>query len=263
LSRDRLLIGLAPTRVTLVHLRGMLRSRVVARHDVACSPSASGDAWREPVAAMQSVLAGLRVTAARSFVVLSNHYARYALLPWSSELSGALEEQAYARHHFLRIYGARANGWTLRASAAPPGAPRVAAAVDAGLLEALAASFPKRAGPRLVSVQPYLMAAFNRWRNAFPAAGAWLLLLEPGRACLALQSGGRWRALHNARGSFAAPAELATLLERERHQVDGEAPDLVLLHRGPATGSALQAPGWRLQALPYAVGRFGPELAAA
>ena len=103
----------------------------------------------------------------------------------------------------------------------------------------------------------------NRWRSAFPAAGAWLLLLEPGRACLALQSGGRWRSLHNARGAFASSAELATLLERERHQVDGEVPELVLLHRGPPAGAALQAPGWRLQALPYVEGRFGPLLAAA
>ena len=263
LSRDRLLIGLAPSRVTLVQVRGRLRSRVVARHDIACTPSGSGEAWRDAVTALQGAIGALRNGAAEAFVVLSNHYARYALLPWSDELSGADEEQAYARHHFLRIYGPRANTWTLRASAAPAGAPRVAAGVDSGLLEALAGSFGAGKGAKLVSVQPYLMAAFNRWRSAFPAAGAWLLLLEPGRACLALQSGGRWRSLHNARGAFASSAELATLLERERHQVDGEVPELVLLHRGPPAGAPLQAPGWRLQALPYVEGRFGPLLSAA
>jgi hypothetical protein len=174
-------------------------------------------------------------------VLLSNHFVRYALVPWSAALSGAAEEEAYVRHHFAKIHGERARSWALRASDAPHGAPRLASAVDRSLIDALKACFPRGGPARLVSVQPALMAVFNRARGAIPKSGAWLALAEPERACVALHAGGAWRAVHNAKGDWLA------LLERARLNVDANAPDLVLLHAPGAP--AAEAPGWKLQAL--------------
>jgi hypothetical protein len=190
--------------------------------------------------------AGVEALKARTFprrcdvtVVLSSHYVRYALVPWSEALTSAAEEEAYVRHHFAKIHGERARSWALRASEAPNGAPRLASAVDKELIDALKAYFPPKGKARLVSVQPALMALFNRSRGAVPKAGAWLALAEPERACVALHMRGRWRAVQSAKGAWLA------LLERLRLSVEGESPELVLLHA--AGVPVVEAPGWKVQ----------------
>jgi len=174
-------------------------------------------------------------------VVVSNHYVRYALVPWSEALTSAAEEEAYLRHHFAKIHGERAKAWALRASEAPHGTPRLASAVDKALIDALKACFPPKGKSRLVSVQPALMAVFNGARGAIPKGGAWLALAEPERACVALHMGGTWRAVQSAKGAWLA------LLERMRLTVEGAIPNLVLLHAGSA--SAGEAPGWEVERL--------------
>src|SRR5205814_1464183 len=76
--------------------------------------------------------------------------------------------------------------------------------------------FPKGGRARLISVQPRLMSKFNEWRRSIPEAGAWLVLAEPDRACVALHADGRWRAVQNGKGAWRA------LLDRERHRDDDE-----------------------------------------
>lgn len=173
-------------------------------------------------------------------VVLSNHFVRYAIVPWSAALSGATEEAAYVRHHFVRIYGDRAKAWSFRASPASAGAPRLCSAVDTALIEDVKSVLAK-AKAKLVSVQPQLMATFNRWRDAVPAAGAWLVMVEPDRACIGLHARGNWQAVQNARG------EWLPLLERERHRIGGELPDVVLLQSDEPP--AAQIAGWKVQRL--------------
>ena len=207
---------------------------------LACDPAAGPEPWQGAVAALRSLewTKPCRVTA-----VLSNHFVRYAVLPWSDGLSTPAEEEAYLRHHFAKIHGERAKAWSLRASEAPRSALRLASAVDTTLIEALKAAFPKNGSAKLVSVQPELMEAANRWRQAIPAAGAWLVLAEPERACIALHASQGWRSVQNAKGDWL------TLLDRERyrlHGAEGEVPSLVLLSgtKAPANGD-----GWEFREL--------------
>jgi hypothetical protein len=73
--------------------------------------------------------------------------------------------------------------WSVSLSDAPPGAPRLASAMPAALLESLRA-MTVRHDQKLISVQPQLIAAYNTWRHVLPpAAGAWFVTVEPG--CLA------------------------------------------------------------------------------
>jgi hypothetical protein len=216
----------------------LFRDRLVV--ELAPAETASGEPpWQGAVTAFKAKLPGERrcdVT-----VVLGNSFVRYALVPWSDALASAAEEQAYLRHHFGRIHGERVKGWVLRASEAPAGAPRLASAVDAGLIEALKGCFARKSKARLVSVQPALMAVFNRARAAIPKSGAWLAVAEPQRACVALHAGGRWRTVQNAKGAWL------TLLERARLTVEGAIPDLVLLQARDA--AAGEAPGWKVERL--------------
>jgi hypothetical protein len=175
----------------------------------------------------------------RVTVVLSNALVRYALVPWSAALADAAEEEAYVRHHFAKIHGERSKNWALRWSDDGGDAPRLASAIDVGLLASIRESFPKGGRARLVSIQPGLMHAANRARRAVPASGAWLVFAGAERSCVALWRGG-WRSVQNARGPW-----LATL-EREWHRADPGAPRLALLN---GTRS-VTAPGWTLRELP-------------
>ena len=152
-------------------------------------------------------------------VVLSNHFARYAVLPGHDGATTPEEELALARFHFTKIHGERVKGWEVRAFDG------LACAIDAALLEGLKSCFSKAGRrARLVSVQPRLMAAYNAARRRIPREGAWLLLAEPGRTCLARVAAKGWASVHNGRETYAEE-----LLERERSRAGGEPlPSLVL-----------------------------------
>jgi hypothetical protein len=204
------------------HLEIFLAPAAISFGDktIGCDPAFGAEPWQGALAALKALELPKK---GRATVVLSNHLVRYAVVPWSSALGTPGEEEAYIRHHFAKIHGERVKGWSLRASPAPGSEARLASAIDKALLDELKNLFNGKSAPRLVSVQPQLMAAFNRWRRAIPAGGAWLVLADAERACVALHGGGGWRAVHNGKGEWLA------LLDRERHRVEGDVPDLVLI----------------------------------
>jgi hypothetical protein len=151
-------------------------------------------------------------------VVLSNHFVRYAVLPAQDGSATPEEEVALARFQFARIHGERAKGWEVRVSG------ELACAIDGALLEGIKREFVNKKNARLVSIQPFLMSAYNRARRRIPREGAWLLLAEAGRTCLARLAPKGWASVHNGRETDAD-----ALLERERSRASGEAlPSLVL-----------------------------------
>jgi hypothetical protein len=221
---ERISVELAPAAISLGERR------------IACDSAYGKDPWQGAIAALRDVQwkQHCKVT-----VILSSHFVRYALVPWSDALSGGREEEAYVRHHFAKVHGERARAWALRWSDGGGGA-RLGSAIDRTLLEEIKNSFPKGGKARLISLQPSFMAAANRWARAIPRTGAWLVLAEPERACVALHSGGHWRSVQSARGDWLA------LLERERHRLAGEVPDLALIAGAPAPH---ELPGWHWREL--------------
>jgi hypothetical protein len=160
------------------------------------------------------------------------------------------EELALARFHFTRLHGERAGAWDVRLAPGKRGGLRVASAVDRSLLAALQALFQRPSRARLVSVQPYLMCAFNRWREQLDPRGAWLVLAEPGRVCLAMLAGDAWGALQSARSAEDAPDWLA-LLEREAQRAFIQpVPSKVLARSAVAGDSDASAHGaWQVTTL--------------
>ena len=226
---ERITVHLAPDHVAL-------GARIVE-----CDPQYGAEPWQGAIAALRGAAWPRR---ARVSVVLSNHFVRYALVPWNRSLATGAEEEAYVRHHFTRIHGARAKDWLLRWSEDDADAARLASAVDAALIAALKEAFPPRGKARLASIQPALMAVANQVRRQVPATGAWIVAAERGRTCLGLYSGGSWRAVQNAK------EEWLSALEREWHRVEpvggSPAPRLALL----AGARAEPAEGWTLREVP-------------
>jgi len=271
--RERLLIGFSPSELTLVRMSGWLRPRVTAKHTAPCDPAFGPEPWHGAAASLKDAAEALRGEALDITVVLSNQFVRYALVPWNDALAGTAEELAFARHCFTKIHGERSKSWTLSLSEEPAGMPRLAGAIDTALLEAIRKCFPAGGKARLVSLQPYLMAAVNCWRGSMAQTGAWLLIAEPERACLVLHGKGRWQGVLNTKGSYGAPEEWGTLLDRERHRIsEGDPGNPVLVHAAHSNAARWPQVGdWKFERLslpaldgylPLEDGRYTMALAA-
>ena len=241
---DRLLISLAPEALSLLRVSGAARPRVSDKRTVACDPTLGTEPWEGATAGLAKVAEELAKASARVTVVLSNHFLRYVLVPWNEGLRKAEEETAFARYCFAKIHGERSREWDLRLSPGRSGSSRIASAVDAPLVRAVRAAFPSKA--KLVSIQPYLMSAFNRWRRQLGGAGAWFLLVEPQRSCLARLENGEWTAVRNSRGSFPGPEQWASLLDREQHLAGGERTAEQVYVRAPDWSSPSAEAGGRV-----------------
>jgi len=195
------------------------------------------------LAALRAQLEPLARKRVRASVVLSNRLVRYAIVPFDPAVSGPGEELALARFHFTRIHGERAKSWAVRLSPGRRGAARLASAVDPALLAAIGESFPRERRPRLASIQPYLMEAFNLSRDALARENGWLVLLEPGRACLALASPSGWETAQSL--PLEGDDEWLDLLEREALRARAS-PRLAYTRGVPRD---VEAPGWRLARL--------------
>lgn len=206
LWRERVSVGLCPDRLVLPG-RGAPRSMAVE--------PAGEPLWRAAVDALPAALAACPHRQPRSVrVVLSHHFVRYALLPWSAALGSEAAWLAYAQHRFAAVHGAQAAQWTLRIAPTAWRGARIACATETALLEALRARLGERK-VRLASVQPHLMTAFNAARRDLPRPACWLVVAEAGRLALALIERGAWRALRSRRLGADWRDALPALLERE------------------------------------------------
>ena len=128
---------------------------------------------------------------------------------------------------------------------------RLACAVDSALIVALQQLFPRERKPRLVSVQPLLMAVFNKRVASVPDAGAWLLVAEASRTSVALLSGKTWCAVQNVKGRFYDLEAWISLVERVRWSVNLDAvPETILVYTtqgAPPTSRALGP--WKVMGL--------------
>lgn len=211
-ARHRIRVGLAPERIVLAAYARGWKSRLERAEATAVESRQGGARWQAAVDALPSVLAHPGAGKFRATVILSNQFARYAVLPGNAALKSEDEWLAYARHRLQAVHGNPVEGWDVRACETAPGGPRVVAAVDRPLLDALDAAVVA-AGGVLESVQPYLMSAFNRAR--LPAGDGWLAIEEPGRLTLALVQAGAWKSIRSHRVDADWRRGLPELLARE------------------------------------------------
>jgi hypothetical protein len=240
LWRDRLLVSIAPETVSWLRVTGKLTPRVSSKRSVPTDSDHGPHVWSGAVATLAREAEAWRRDSLDVTIVLSNHFVRYTVVPQMKRVNSRDEALALARFHFAKIHGERAAGWDVRLSPAVSGA-SLASAIDSLLLDALKACFEVRSKPRLVSIQPYTMAAFNTWREKVDAQGAWLLLVEPGIACLALLAGKNWTAIQNIKSTHAAVDNWPALLEREKHRIAVEQMPTTVLARAKGRGSTALA----------------------
>ncbi len=259
LSTDRLYVSLEPESLAVCRVQGFFKNRLASRNLIECDSQYGNASWDGAVEALKKYVETLKGQNLKVTVVLSNRLVRYALVPYDAALAGPEEGLALARFPFPRIYGERAKSWDLRLAEGASGRPRIASGTDEGLVGALRACFPRGGRARLVSVQPYLMAAFNQWRSGSRGKGgdgAWLVLLEHDRACFALASREGWHAVQSLR--LQDPQDVFELLEREALRAGGKPSRSAMIFGGrPAAGA-----GWQVGYSPVADARYAMALSA-
>ena len=240
--RDRYCAALRPDRVDLVRrLRGY-KSPIDLKQSVPLEPAVDDAPWLAAIATLQGMIAGAAVASGELTVVLSNHFVRYLVVPWDDKVGSTEEYQRYARIAFENVFGETARSWMIHVSPERMGAPRLASAIDAELDTALQQVGGSKL--KLVSIQPYLMAAFNRLGDSFRKRNFFFLLAEPGRACVLAAAGGAWRMVRNH--AAADDASISQLVERELRLLETGA--------GPVPRLYVHAPGFRQLKLPIVNG---------
>jgi len=182
-----------------------------SREPVRVHGEGAGD-WRSALAALPEVLKSHRNEDAA--VVLADQFVRYALLPWNAALKSEAEWAALAQHRFAALHGAPAAEWQVKVTETAPHGARLACAVERELIAGLAERFVA-GGVRLHSVQPFLVAAFNRIRKTVGNGSCWIVVEERGRLTLALIQRGAWLAIRARRSDERWRNLLPEILERE------------------------------------------------
>lgn len=207
LWRDRHVAVLAPDRVALVRRRRGWPGPFDLKLDAP---------WQGEPSAAAEALAGLlqqpEIGGGELRLLVSSHFVRYVLVPWRAEVGTPEEFAAYAGICCDQTYGEDA-GRRLRAAPEKAGSPRLAASLDGALLGALT-QVAAASRLRLVSVQPYLAAAYNRLAGALPRDDFIFVLAEPSRYGLLAARQGRWCSVRAGTGEDQ-PHALAALIERE------------------------------------------------
>ncbi|MGL6246134.1 hypothetical protein [Pseudomonas sp.] len=206
-------------------------------------------AWAVALETLDRLLGEHATTGAELSVVISGHFSRFCLVPWSEQITSPDELLGFAQLCFEDLYGVPTQPWSMVLSAEPAGHDRIATALPEDLLARLRSLVSGR-GLRLRSVQPYLMAAFNHFDKSLDAGDFLFVVAEPVRSVLLLAREGRWTSVRSVGGSDS-DAALTALIGRESQlqASTSERPLNVYLHAPARLDVQPDVPGVHLRTL--------------
>lgn len=213
---DRLRIYIHPEQVILVRQSGLFKQKITAKQLITVSETGTPD-WSGALTVLNTTLKQPEWQQASATVILSDSFAKYRIVPWNDNLTEE-EKMALLNHQFGQIYGEATRSWQITASDNGFGKPSLVCAIDMRLIEAIQKSI-SIAGVRLTSIQPFLMTAFNHWRQKIDSQDAWLVFAEKSHLSIVLIQQGTWRSIRSQHCSQEWENNLETLLTREALQL--------------------------------------------
>ncbi len=202
----------------------------------------TSEPWRASVQALAREFDATREHGSALHVVLSDHFVRFAVVPWSADLINEAERSAFARLSFAQLYGQANEGWDIALDESLVAQPSIAAAIDRALLAALRELCSARR-MRMASTLPAFVRDLNRHRASMRAEAFWLVRVEPGRLTLALRRGGQWIAVRTRRLDGAGAESLSGALRQEALACG--APPYGAVYLIDSGGSVQSIPGWQ------------------
>lgn len=202
------------------------RRRALAQGVAAAAGLDVDTPWRAATRTLAAVLDANAGARSELVVLLSGQFVRPLLVPWPAEVADDTEGAALAAHHFGRVFGDDPSSWEIAFDRDADGPARLACAVERGLLAALR-QIATGARVRLISVEPLLVSAFNRWGRRIGRGPTLFFVAEAGRYCAATFRGGAWQALRCGRLAGIDAGSLREALEREAALAGDEALELL------------------------------------
>ena len=150
-------------------------------------------------------------------VILSSHLVRYALVPFSPRVVGAVALNTVAQQAFRHVHGAVVDNWAVAVSAVGERT-RAAAAVDERLRQGIIDA-AQSTGVHLNAIDPLLMDGYNAARPQLLSSG-WFAVVESGRVTLVRTAGGDWARVVSARCDADWRSTICQLVEREAPWVE-------------------------------------------
>ena len=242
-------VELRPASVSVARRGATLRARsdtqrTIAVEACATDGSEAPELWRAASDVLVETLRERRVRLGRVEVVLSDHFVRYLLIPWSRGLVSDSERLSFARLAFKELYGIAADSWDFCLDEQPAGQASFAAAVDRALVSSVRDAVT-RAGGQLASLVPNLVDRINRHRSALKARQFCFAAAEPGRASLAFHANGAWQAVRSRRIDGPLGQALPVLLKQEAAVGDASGGGVLYLC-SDASPPPAAIPGWQL-----------------
>jgi hypothetical protein len=212
---ERLRIALRPDAVAIAVARGLQWGPPVLREVWNCEPRPGDPPWKECVSRLAAD-DGWNPRHATVAVVLSSHFCHFAFLEKPAAISSEAEALSYAQHRMLALYGDAAKDWALELS--PSGRQSwLVCCTPQPLLNAIREVCAAK-DARLVSIQPYFSAAWQRRAASLTGKGGWFVVHEPRHITVGRVARDRWVHLASRRSKDTLDAVL-DVLDRERELV--------------------------------------------
>jgi hypothetical protein len=236
--------------VALRRLGRGARARELGRYQFGVGAVDGTHDWKPALTLLNSKFEALAWRKADLEIVLSGHYTRLMLMPWTADVSEQ-DAAAYARHQFDAVYGSDAAAWNICLGVAHPRRPRIMAAAERSLIDALtalAASYEMR----LCSVRPALSVLVDALPAQDPALSGWVALVEPGSVHVACLETGHCIDIRGARYGDDPASSLLSLLRESALHTDRETDGahLKLFTATAADSAVLRQHGWRVEHAP-------------
>ena len=241
LQQDELQVLMHPQRLTLLRIQRTVRHYfkpiVIANSVIDIDQEAINNAksasntepWTHAITTLGEALKHKEWQGTAANVTLSNHFVRYATIPWNEHLSKPAEHQAYVSHCFNLVFGEQIKNWHLQAAAAAYGKASVASAIPQAMLTALHQTL-QSANVAMHAVTPQLIPAINQCltqlnkplgknQRIFSAnnlhAVYCLVMIQQDRLCIALLENGDWLSVKNVTLDTDVSAQVSALIQRE------------------------------------------------
>jgi len=209
LWRDEISIYVGPRKIALARRGRGLRPRVESATSLVVPNGQVGDI-RPTLARLADVLSEPAWRDGEARVVVSDLWARYAIVPWPNSRLDDVGRLSHARYVLDDAFGDGLAEWNVTLSDPTPGRAYLACAMP-GTLQAMLTDTLAPAGLTLKSLKPQLIVAFSAWRRKLPADDSWFVSMDEESLTAVRVVRGCWDRVHMARLSGDWTTELERL----------------------------------------------------
>jgi hypothetical protein len=161
-------------------------------------------------------------------LIISNHFMRFAVLPWQDGVYSRKDWLALANHTFRQQFGAVADNWQLKVSLGAYGQGAIASAMDRTLYDGLM-DISQQLDFSWHAIEPLAMRLLNQSRRD---EAAWILIAEPQHLLLCETQHGQFQRFSVASPPAGQEATFATqMITRAKLQLPSQQqPKHTVLH---------------------------------